>query len=239
MNLDWQVFLQDPGNFPTYWQWMMSAWAWSASVAVLAFAIAFILGSIVGILRTLQNRPLLSGLGACWVECFRNIPLLVQIFLWYNVLPVLAPAMKRLDNFTLVVIALGVYTSTRIAEQVRSGIHALPAGQRNAGLALGFTTFQCYRYVLLPMAYRIVIPPLTSEAMNVFKNSSVAFAVSVTELTWFAIQVSEETAHPIEIYTAVTTLYVISALTMNQIMALLERRMRVPGFLVTTQDGGH
>ncbi|MNT27915.1 putative glutamine ABC transporter permease protein GlnM [compost metagenome] len=182
---------------------------------------------------------MLSAFGAGWVELFRNIPLLVQIFLWYHVIPVIVPAMKGFDNFVLVVIALGVYTSVRIAEQVRSGIQSLPRGQRYAGMALGFTTLQYYRYVLLPMAYRIVIPPLTSEAMNVFKNSSVAFAVSVTELTWLAMQAGEETSRPIEIYAAVTVLYVISALTINRIMAFIEKRSRVPGLIALAGSGGH
>jgi glutamate/aspartate transport system permease protein len=151
----------------------------------------------------------------------------------------LVPQLKQLDGFVLVVIALGLYTSVRVAEQVRSGVQALPRGQRHAGMALGFTAPQYYRYVLLPMAYRIVIPPLTSEAMNVFKNSSVAFAVSVTEMTWFAMQAGEETSRPTEIYAAVTVLYVISALTINRIMALIEKRSRVPGFIASASGGGH
>ncbi|KAF1023015.1 MAG: putative glutamine ABC transporter permease protein GlnM [Paracidovorax wautersii] len=236
---DWQVFFQDPGNYPTYWQWMMSAWGWTVSVAVLALIIALVVGSIIGILRTLPDRPLLSGFATCWVELFRNIPLLVQIFLWYHVIPALVPAMKRFDSFTLVVIALGLFTSVRIAEQVRSGIQSLPRGQRYAALAVGFTTWQSYRYVLLPMAYRIIIPPLTSETMNVFKNSSVAFAVSVTELTWFAMQVGEETSRPIEIYAAVTVLYIISAFAINRIMAFIEKRTRVPGFIASASGRGH
>jgi glutamate/aspartate transport system permease protein len=239
MDWDWQVFFQDPGTSPSYWQWLLSAWGWSASVALLALVIAFFVGSVVGIVRTLPDSPVLSGIGACWVEVFRNIPLLVQIFLWYHVIPAIVPPLKQLDSFVLVVIALGLYTSVRVAEQVRSGIQALPRGQRYAGMALGFTTLQYYRYVLLPMAYRIVIPPLTSEAMNVFKNSSVAFAVSVTEMTWFAMQAGEETSRPTEIYAAVTVLYVISALTINRIMGFIERRSRVPGFIASAGGGGH
>lgn len=206
---------------------------------MLALIVALVLGSIIGILRTLPNSPWLSGFGTCWVELFRNVPLLVQIFLWYHVIPALIPAMKSFDSFTLVVIALGLFTSVRIAEQLRSGIQSLPRGQRYAGMAMGFTTAQYYRYVLLPMAYRIIIPPLTSETMNVFKNSSVAFAVSVTELTWYAMQVGEETSRPIEIYAAVTALYVISALAINRIMAFIEKRSRVPGFIASASGGGH
>ncbi|WP_295857508.1 amino acid ABC transporter permease [uncultured Xylophilus sp.] len=236
---DWQVFLQDPGGKdPTYWQWMVSAWGWTISVALLALVIALVVGSVIGIMRTLPDNPVLVRIGTVWVELFRNIPLLVQIFLWYHVLPALIPPMKELSSFVLVVFALGFFTSSRIAEQVRSGIQALPRGQRYAGMAMGFTTAQYYRYVLLPMAYRIIVPPLTSEAMNIFKNSSVAFAVSVTELTWFAMQVGEETARPMEIYFGVTVLYIVSAFAINRIMAFIEKRTRVPG-LIAASGGGH
>jgi len=192
----------------------------------------------VGIIRTLPDSPWLVRLGNAWVELFRNIPLLVQIFLWYHVIPALIPVMKGVPSFVLVVLALGFFTSARIAEQVRSGIQALPKGQRYAGMAVGFTTFQYYRYVILPMAYRIIIPPLTSETMNIFKNSSVAFAVSVSELTMFFIQSSEETSRPIEMFLAVTGLYIVSAFAINRVMAFIEKKTRVPGFIVSASGGG-
>jgi glutamate/aspartate transport system permease protein len=106
-------------------------------------------------------------------------------------------------------------------------------------MAMGFTTFQTYRYVLLPMAFRIIIPPLTSETMNIFKNSSVAFAVSVAELTMFAMQAQEETARGIEVYLAVTACYIVSAFAINRIMAFIEKRARVPGLIVAGGTGGH
>ena len=239
-NWDWQVFLQDPGGKdPTYWQWMVSAWGWTVSVALTALAIALVVGSIIGVLRTLPDSPWLVRLGDAWVELFRNIPLLVQIFLWYHGVPAIFISMRDVPPFILVVLALGFFTSARIAEQLRAGIQALPRGQRYAGMAVGFTTPQYYRYVLLPMAYRIIIPPLTSESMNIFKNSSVAFAVSIAELTQFALQAGEETARPIEIYLGVTVLYVISALIINRIMAFIEKRVRVPGFVAAGTGGGH
>ncbi len=238
-NWDWQVFLQDPGgDYPTYLQWMLSAWGWTVSVSLLALVIALVAGSIIGTIRTLPDNKFLVGFGNAWVELFRNIPLLVQIFLWYHVLPAIFPVLKGFSSFILVVLALGFFTSARIAEQVRAGIQALPRGQRYAGMAMGFTTVQYYRYVLLPMAFRIIIPPLTSETMNIFKNSSVAFAVSVTELTMFAMQAQEETSRGIEIYLAVTGLYVISAFAINRIMAFIEKRTRVPGFIVSSGAGG-
>lgn len=246
---DWQVFCRDtidgevaPRCFGgegdiTYLDWMLSAWGWTLSVALLALLVALAVGSIVGILRTTPSRALVL-FGNAWTELFRNIPLLVQIFLWYHVVPVVFPAFADTPKLVLVVAALGLFTSARIAEQVRAGIQALPRGQRYAGMALGFTTPQYYRYVLLPMAFRIIVPPLTSEAMNIFKNSSVAFAVSVTELTFFAQQAGEETSRGIEVYLAVTILYVISAFAINRVMAVIEKRVRVPGFVAST-GGGH
>jgi len=231
--------LQDPGGeYPTYWQWMLSAWGWTVSVALLALIIALVVGSLIGIIRTLPDSPWAVRFGNAWVELFRNIPLLVQIFIWYHVIPALFPTLREVPSFILVVLALGFFTSARIAEQVRSGIQALPKGQRYAGMAVGFTTPQYYRYVILPMAYRIIIPPLTSETMNIFKNSSVAFAVSVTELTMFAMQAQEETSRGIEVYLAVTALYVISAFTINRLMAFVEKKTRVPGFIVSASGGG-
>jgi glutamate/aspartate transport system permease protein len=141
------------------------------------------------------------------------------------------PPLKELPSFVLVVFALGFFTSARISEQVRAGIQALPRGQRYAGLAMGLTLAQTYRYVLLPMAFRIVIPPLTSEAMNIIKNSAAAFAVSIAELTMFAMQAQEETSRGVEIYLAVTGLYFISAFAINRIALLIETRTRVPGMM--------
>ena len=230
----------DPGGeIPTYWEWLLSAWGWTVSVSVLSLLIALSIGSIIGIFRTLPDSPWLVRFGNVWVEFFRNIPLLVQIFLWYHVVPALIPAMKDVPGFYLVILALGFFTSSRIAEQVRAGIQALPKGQRYAGMAMGFTTAQYYRYVILPMAYRIVIPPLTSESMNIFKNSSVAFAVSVSELTMFAMQAQEETSRGVEVYLAVTACYVVSAFAINRVMAFIEKKTRVPGFIVQAGGGGH
>jgi len=239
-NWDWQVFLQDPGGkIPTYWQWLVSAWGWTVSVSLCSLVVALVLGSLVGVIRTLPDSPWLVRFGNAWVELFRNVPLLVQIFLWYHVVPKMFPVMAGLPPFILVVFALGFFTSARIAEQLRSGIQALPKGQRYAGMAVGFTTFQYYRYVILPMAYRIIIPPLTSESMNIFKNSSVAFAVSIPEMIQFAMQAGEETSRVTEMYMAVTVLYVISAMIINRIMAWVEKRVRVPGFVVAGGTGGH
>lgn len=238
MALDWQVFLNDDGSGRTYLEWMMDAWGWTLSVAGSSWVVAMVMGSLMGTLRTLPNSPWLARLANVWIELFRNIPLLVQIFIWYFVLPKAFPAMQQIPGFFLVVLALGFFTSARIAEQVRAGIQALPKGQRYAGMALGFTTAQTYRYVILPMAFRIIFPPLTSESMNLLKNSAVAFAVSIAELTMFAMQAQEETSRGIEVYLAVTALYALSALAVNMLMHFVEKKMRIPGTMVSTGVGG-
>ena len=242
MALDWQVFLEDDGGGRTYLEWMFDAWGWTLSVAGSAWLVAMVVGALMGTLRTLPPDNLLNRnlarVANAWVELFRNIPLLVQIFLWYFVLPKVFPAMQQVPGFALVVLGLGFFTSARIAEQVRAGIQALPRGQRYAAMAMGFTTWQTYRYILLPMAFRIIWPPLTSESMNLLKNSSVAFAVSIAELTMYAMQVQEETSRGVEVYLAVTALYAASAFAVNRVMALVERRMQIPGLTVATSSGG-
>lgn len=251
MALDWQVFCKStmdesvvPACFGkhgdiTYLDWMLNAWGWTLSVSVGAWFIAIIFGVVVGVVRTLPNSPIASRIANAWVELFRNIPILVQIFVWYFVVPKVFPPMQQVPGFLLVVFALGFFTSARIAEQVRAGIQALPRGQRNAGMAMGFTTWQTYRYVLLPMCLRIILPPLTSESMNLLKNSSVAFAVSIAELTMFAMQAQEETSRGIELYLAVTALYAVSAFAVNRIFAFIERRLQIPGFIAAGTGGGH
>ncbi len=244
---DWQVFCKETtsgemsatcfgkGGDITYLDWLLSAWGWTLSVSVLALLVALFFGSLMGILRTTPHRGLVL-LGNVWTELFRNIPLLVQIFLWYHVVPSLFPVLRGVPSFILVVMGLGLFTSARISEQVRAGIQALAGGQRMAGLAMGFTLPQTYRHVLLPMAYRIIIPPLTSESMNIIKNSSVAFAVSISELTLFALQAQEETSRGVEVYLAVTGLYFVSAFAINRVALFIENRVRVPGMI---GGGGH
>jgi len=237
MTWDWQFFLRDTGGGQTYLDWMLSAWGWTLSVSLLGLVVALVFGALMGILRTVPSRGL-QLLGNAWTELFRNIPLLVQIFLWYHVIPAIFISLRAVPSFVLVVFALGFFTSARISEKVKAGIQSLPGGQRYAGLAMGLTLPQTYRHVLLPMAFRIIIPPLTSESMNIIKNSSVAFAVSIAELTMFAMQAQEETSRGIEIYLAVTGLYFISAFAINRIMLFIENRVRVPG-MIGLAGGGH
>ncbi len=236
---NWLVFFDEVATGgEKYYQWILAGLGWTVATSLCAWAIALILGVIVGIVRTLPNRVLV-WIADAYVELFRNIPLIVQMFLWFFVFPDLLPTtmgdwIKQempLPEFTTAVISLAFFTSARIAEQVKAGILSIPVGQKGAGLAIGFTLPQVYRYVLLPVAFRIMIPPLTSELMNIFKNSSVALTIGMLELTAVAKQMNEYTFQGFEVFTVVTILYIGVALTANRLMAWIERRSQIPGYL--------
>jgi glutamate/aspartate transport system permease protein len=249
-NWNWTIFWDPaPDGTGVYLWWLVSGLGWTLSTALLAWAIALALGSLVGTLRT---TPLVwvVRLGNAYVEFFRNIPLLVQMFLWYFVLPELLPKalgdwMKQMvppwASFWPAVFCLGFYTSARVAEQVRAGIQSLPRGQHLAGTALGLTLPQTYRHVLLPQAFRIILPPLTSEFMNIIKNSAVALTIGLVELTARARSMQEFTFQVFEAFTAATLLYILITLIVVFGMRKLERKVQVPGLISAggTPMAGH
>jgi glutamate/aspartate transport system permease protein len=232
-NWDWGVLFREP-----YEGWLISGFGWTIAVSLVAWTLAFTLGSVIGIMRTTDSR-LLRGIGTCYVEVFRNIPLLVQMFLWYFVFPELLPDdagmwVKRempLPAFTTAAVCLGLYTASRVAEQVRAGIEAIGQGQRNAGLAIGLTPAQVYRYVLLPVSYRIIVPPLTSEFLTIFKNSSVALTIGVLETTAQARQIEEYTFQGFEAFTAATLIYILVTSIVMLLMRSIEGKVRIPGMI--------
>jgi glutamate/aspartate transport system permease protein len=212
----------------TYLQWLLQAWGWTLTVALAALAIALALGLVVGVVRTLPNRALAFA-GEAWTEFFRNIPILIQLLVWYHIVPEIFPALKAVSPVVLACVGLGLFTSARIGQQVKAGIATIPKGQRHAGLAMGLTLGQTYRYVLLPVALRIVLPTITSEAMNIIKNSSVAYAIGVTEMIYFATQAGEETNRHGTMYLGATVLYAVSAFAINRAAAAVEKRSRLVG----------
>jgi glutamate/aspartate transport system permease protein len=235
----WEIFLQPAAAGETYLDWMLAGLQTTIALSLLAWAMALFFGAVVGVLRTVPNRWL-SGLATAYVEAFRNVPLLVQLFSWYFVLPELLPAAwgnaykqmnPFLQQFLAAVVCLGFFTSARVSEQVRSGIDSLPRGQKNAGLALGFTLPQTYRYVMLPMAFRLIVPPLTSEFLNIFKNSAVCSTIGLLELAAQGRQLVDYTAQPYESFIAVTVLYMAINVVVMTGMRWVEGRVRVPGYI--------
>ncbi len=238
---NWSIFSSPvPTGETTYLGWMLSGLQTTITLSLCAWVMALALGSLMGVLRTAPNKWL-SGLASAYVEVFRNIPLLVQLFIWYFVLPELLPfglgdAFKQQLNpltqqFLSAMVCLGFFTSARVCEQVRAGINSLPTGQKNAGLALGFTLPQTYRHVLLPMAFRLVVPPLTSEFLNIFKNSAVCSTIGLLELAAQGRQLVDYTAQPYESFIAVTLLYVLINVVVMSLMRVVETKTRVPGYM--------
>jgi glutamate/aspartate transport system permease protein len=243
--LDWNIFWQQNPDFEQpYWRLLLEGLGWTLAISAAAWLIAMVLGVLVGTLRTLPNRPL-AFLAVAYTEVFRNVPLLVQMFLWYFVVPELIPPLKAwvvqadiaTAQFAAAVLCLGLFTSARIAEQVRSGIGSLPRGQTYAAQAIGLSLPQRYRHVLLPQALRIIVPPLTNESMNLIKNSSVALTIGLAELTSRAREMGEYTFKYFEAFTAATLVYILVGMMANRIMAHAEKRSAVPGLI--TAGGGH
>jgi glutamate/aspartate transport system permease protein len=246
-NWNWGILFQpEPGGTGTFLHYLVVGLGWSIVTALSAWVIALFVGSLVGTLRTTTHARIVK-VGNGYVELFRNIPLIVQMFLWFFVFPELLPtgmgdAIKQMappwSEFIPAVLCLGIFTSVRVAEQVRAGIQSLPRGQRMAGTAMGLTQFQTYVHVLLPQAFRIIMPPLTSEFMNVIKNSSVALTIGLMELTGRARAMQEFTFHVFEAFAAATVLYIVTNMVVVLGMRALERKISVPG-LIAVQAGGH
>ena len=251
MNYNWNWGIlpsPEPGGTGTYLHYLLVGLGWTLATALAAWVIALIVGSVVGTLRT-TPLPWVVRLGNAYVEIFRNVPLIVQMFLWFFVVPEFLPKglgdwIKQVPppwgSYIPAVLCLGIYTSVRIAEQVKSGINSLARGQRMAGTALGLTLGQSYRYVVLPQAFRIILPPLTSESMNIVKNSSVALTIGLLELTGRARAMQEFSFKVFEAFAAATVIYLLTNLIVVFAMRALEQKVRVPGLIsASAPAGGH
>jgi glutamate/aspartate transport system permease protein len=235
---NWQIFFEpNPSGTGTYLDMLLAGLALTVKTAIFAWIIALIFGSVIGVLRTLPSKTA-SWIGFGYVEFFRNMPLLVQLFLWFFVLPELLPRsaglwLKQLPNapFYTAAVGIGLFMSARVAVQLAAGIGSLPRGQGQAATALGLTTAQTYRYVLLPMAFRIIMPPLTSEFLNTIKNTAVAITIGLIELTGEARSMQEFSFQVFEAFTAATVLYLLINFVVVTGMRLLERRLAIPGYI--------
>jgi glutamate/aspartate transport system permease protein len=249
-NWHWKVlFEMEPGGTGSYLEYLLVGLLWTLATALAAWVLALLVGAVVGTLRTTTVRWVVR-LGNFYVEVFRNVPLIVQMFLWFFVVPELLPTalgdwIKQMPppwgSYVPAVLCLGIFTSVRVAEQVRAGIQSLPRGQRFAGTAMGLTQAQTYRHVLLPQAFRIILPPLTSEFMNIIKNSSVALTIGLLELTGRARAMQEFSFRVFEAFATATVIYLITNLVVVALMRALERKVRVPGLIAAAgaPQAGH
>jgi len=216
--------------------WLLQGLLTTLGISVLAWVLAVALGISSGAMRTVPWKPL-RALATFYVEFFRNVPLLVWMFFWYFGVPPLLPrgAREWLFNhgaeFWAGMFALGVYHGARMSEVIRAGIQSIPATQLEAALSTGLTVGQAYRLILVPIAVRLIIPPLTNESLNLLKNSSLALTISVAELTFQTRQIETYTAKAIEALTAGTIIYLVLCVGIAAIMARVERRFAIPGLI--------
>ncbi|MGV8898930.1 MAG: amino acid ABC transporter permease [Burkholderiaceae bacterium] len=242
---NWNIYWQEsPDGVHTYMDTLLAGLQWTIATSVSAWIMALIIGTVIGTVRTMPNKWLVL-LSNAYIELFRNIPLIVQMFLWYFVMPELVPEslgnwLKALPNasFITAFLALGFFTAARVAIQVSTGIEALPRGQRMAGTALGLTLPQTYRYVLLPMSFRIIIPALTNEFAAIIKNSSVALTIGLVELTAAAYSMREFTFQTFESLTAATLIYILVSGFALFLAHWMERRTAIPGFTAASSNAG-
>src|SRR6187431_2801820 len=225
-NWHWRVLFEtEPGGTGSYLHYLIVGLGWTLVTALAAWVLALAIGSIIGTLRTTRHKWVVRA-GNLYVEIFRNVPLIVQMFLWFFVVPELLPTalgdwIKQMPppwgSYLPAVMCLAIFTSVRVAEQVRAGINSLPRGQRMAGIANGLTVTQ---------AFRIILPPLTSEFMNVIKNSSVALTIGLLELTGRARAMQEFSFRVFEAFTAATVIYLLTNLIVVLGMRVIERKIR-------------
>jgi glutamate/aspartate transport system permease protein len=226
---NWAIFNDTaPDGSGTYLHSLMVGLGWTVVTALVAWCIALLIGTAIGILKTTASRPA-RRLAFGYIELFRNIPLLVQMFVWYFVVPELVPHamgnwLKGLNNgpFVAAVVCLGLFTSARVAVQVSAGIDSLPRGQRAAGRALGMREWQIYRHVLLPVAARRILPPLTNEFLSNIKNTSVALTIGLMELTASARSMGEFSFQVFEAFSAATIIYLVVNLLAIGLMKAVE-----------------
>ena len=224
--------------------WLLQGLITTLEISALAWALAAALGVLSGALRTVPVPPL-RLLAAFYVEFFRNVPLLVWMFFWYFGVPPLLPLplQEWLFNhgaeFWAGMFALGVYHGARFSEVIRSGIQSIPKSQFEAAVSTGLTVAQAYRLVIIPIALRLIVPPITNESLNLLKNSSVAMTISVAELTFQTRQIETYTAKALEALTAGTVIYLALCLAIASVMARVERRCAIPGLIARVSPAEH
>ena len=191
--------------------------------SIIALFFSLIIGTLMAILQLAKNKWI-SGLANAYVEFFKNIPLLIIVMFFYVVVPLY---WFSINGFTAGTIGLTIYTSAFIAETVRAGIMGVPKGQTEAGLSTGLTQNETMRYIVLPQAFKIVIPPLGNQFINLVKNSSVLAMVTGLDLMYQGDLIASETFNTFDTYILIGLIYLIITLPLTYLMSYIERRLNV------------
>lgn len=206
-----------------YWDMYWEGFTNTLQASLVALAASLLLGMIVAVMRIAPIKPL-NWLGAVYVEVLRNIPLLLIVFFFF-----LGPSAigMALSPFVAGTIGLSVYTSAFIAEALRAGILAVPKGQLEAARSSGLTYLQAMLHVIIPQAFRIVIPPLGNQFLNLVKNSSVLGVIAGLDLMYYADIISTRTFVTFSVYIIVALFYLVITVPLSAAVHYLERRLAV------------
>ncbi len=231
-DFDWSVLWRHP-----YGVWLLKGIWLTLKIGFLGWIIALFLGILVGTLRVTPWRWL-RFISTAYTEFFRNIPFLVQLFFWYYAGPMLFGENlgRQINqimglNYYTAIIALGIYTASRVAEHMRAGFASISRDQYQAVLSTGMTQYQMYRYVIIPYALRIILPPLTTEFLTIFKNSSIAMTIGVAEITFMSYRIDAETFHGLEATTGAMFIYLVLCMTVVRFMGIIESKFKIPGMI--------
>jgi polar amino acid transport system permease protein len=227
-HFDWAIITSGQ-----YFEWILSGVKVTLQLSVVSVALSFILGLLIAVMRMSNVKPIL-WFSHAYLEFFRNTPLLVQIFFWYfgsyKILPMVVNDWLNSMNFEFAaaVIALTIYTSAFIAEDIRSGVRSIPKEQMEAARSSGFSYLRSMYYIILPQAVRLTIPPLINQFLNLTKNSSLAMTIGVAELTYQARQVESYTFKGFEAFTAATLVYLGLSLIITWLVTLYSKYILNP-----------
>jgi glutamate/aspartate transport system permease protein len=229
---DWSVLWREP-----YGDWMLQGIWLTLQLGFLAWIIALSLGVFLGTMRAAPWK-LLRLVSTIYVEVFRNVPFLVQLFFWFYAGPMIFGKTLQFKinaisglNYYSAVVGLGLYTASRVAEHVRAGFASIGQGQYQAVLSTGMTQWQMYWHVMIPHALRLVIPPLTTEFLTIFKNSSVAMTIGVAETTFMSYKIDSDTFHGLEATTGAMFVYLVLGMVVVKTMSYFEKKFRIRGLV--------
>ena len=229
---DWSVLWRQP-----YGEWMLRGIWLTLQLGFLAWIIALFLGVFLGTMRAAPWK-LLRLVSTIYVEVFRNVPFLVQLFFWFYAGPMIFGKTLQFKintisglNYYAAMVGLGLYTASRVAEHVRAGFASIGQGQYQAALSTGLSHWQMYWHIMIPHALRLILPPLTTEFLTIFKNSSVAMTIGVAETTFMSYKIDEQTFHGLEATTGAMAIYLVLGMTVVKVMNFIEAKYRIPGLV--------
>ncbi|QQZ09723.1 amino acid ABC transporter permease [Heyndrickxia vini] len=203
-----------------YFDLYLDGFLQTIKVSLIGLIGSFVLGVIVAIMRIAPFK-ILNFLGACFVEFIRNIPLIVILFFFYHGLS----SIFNLSGFVAGTIALTIYTASFIAEAVRAGIQSVDKGQMEAARSSGLNYIQTMRYIILPQAVKIVIPPIGNQFINLVKNSSILGVAAGLELMYFGDYIAQKNYAIFDTYIFVGIFYLILTIPLSLFVNYLERRL--------------